>query len=427
MSRLLPLMFVALLPVAVAAPVPRDVRPDFGTGGLLTRADLDTVRFDSRPVKDDEKFAGEKRKGGEPKFDLAVHLPWTTFREGEPVPAYFVLRNNADSVLELHSCLDFSEPFPAVHGGECDFDVRDRATGESVRRSISHVTNCGGGSFTDVPARGYFVFKGDVSRVGEGTLPPGEYEVDWRYRRLYSAPVRFTVEKTANPKPAPRERRSSTFYHLTGSSAAPERPGEPVEWRCCSLGYEYPLRLAGALGVGQLGVYVPDLQAIPTADKHVEAWVEWKPYRAGDRVAVTLRARPPFKEVHFAELPQLYLQIDAAAEWSVGAPGEAKDSARRGEALVTPLTIEARLPAGWREAVGVDGTARVAVVVVSRRLKLPSPGGQVKQVEEIQRTEKRVGPEPPPEWSGVVRTDFVELNFPPRRAVYLQEVPPELN
>ena len=50
MLRLLALLPLALLPVVVAAPVPRDARPEFGSNGLLARADLEKVAFDTRPA-----------------------------------------------------------------------------------------------------------------------------------------------------------------------------------------------------------------------------------------------------------------------------------------------------------------------------------------------------------------------------------------
>ncbi len=50
--------------------------------------------------------------------------------------------------------------------------------------------------------------------------------------------------------------------------------------------------MAAALAVGPDGVYAPDVHAIPSADGMIEASLEWRPYRSGDRLAVTLRAAP---------------------------------------------------------------------------------------------------------------------------------------
>ena len=78
MSRLLLLLSLALVPAVVAAPVPRDVPPEFGRHGLVARADLEKVRFDSRPAADDkdrakvrEVVAKEAEKAGKPEETLA--------------------------------------------------------------------------------------------------------------------------------------------------------------------------------------------------------------------------------------------------------------------------------------------------------------------------------------------------------------------
>jgi hypothetical protein len=450
MSRLLPLLALAFVPALVAAPVPRDTRPAFGANGLLSRADLEQVRFDSRLIKTDDRDkqqaeekpaqdeVDEVKRADEPekprpanKFDVAVHMPWTVFREGEPIPAYLVLRNNRPSTLGLTSRIDLSGTFPEMQGGATSFDVRDRATGKSVLIGMGASTNCGGGSLIDVPADGYFVTRGDLNRLTGGRLAPGDYEVEWSYRPLRSAPVRFSVTKSDAPKP-PAAKRPTVhhFYHLSRGFERErlQRIDEPHVWRDCHLNSEYPDSMAAALAVGQNGAYIPDPHTIPTADKLVEAWVEWHPYREGDRLVVTLRAVAPHKEVQFDEMPQLHLQIesprgegDRHGSWLFG---EAKEGDRVGESLSTPLTIEARLPADWRERVGVTGTARVAVLVTSKRLELPTRGGQRLEKLKLELDVKRVGDfERPPVWSGTVRSDFIELQFPPLppgRVVYLR-------
>src|SRR5215470_9204550 len=108
MLRLLPLLMFALLPAALAAPVPPGGRVEFGSNGLVTRADLEKIKFDSRLVKDAEDFV-ERKPADEvrPKnrYDVAVHMPWTKFRAGESIPAYFVLRNNRGYALRLDARL----------------------------------------------------------------------------------------------------------------------------------------------------------------------------------------------------------------------------------------------------------------------------------------------------------------------------------
>ena len=428
MLRLLPLLALALLPAAVAAPVPPGGRPAFGARGLLSRADLEGVRFDSRAVKDGEKFKELKRVDevvnetkpakARPKnrYDVAVHLPWATFREGEPAHAYFVLRNNRGSSLGLDARLDLSGPEPMISGGGCPFDIRDRATGKSVVTALSGSTNCGGGSLVDVPADGFYCVSGDLNRLAGGTLPPGEYEVDWRYGALAAAPVPFSVLKGDSAKPAARPKRAGLrFFHVEPEFDSDERPakaGEPFRWPACALSSVYADDLAAALAVGQGGVYVPDIHTIPAADALVEAQAEWRPYRDGDRLIVTLRAAAPHKQVRFAEVPQLHVQVEAPDERFKQMLEEAMKLAELRDndaALTTPLTVAARLPAGWRDRCGVSGPARVAVLVSAQRIERPRGGLERAKADQVERAVRDAGP---PVWGGIVRTDFAELHFP---------------
>jgi hypothetical protein len=444
MTRLLPLLTLAFLPALVAAPVPRDTRPTFGANGLLSRAELDRVEFASREMKLDDRAIQRadavedngdredvrKRADDAPenpwpenRFDVAVHMPWKVFREGDPIPAYLVLRNNRPSTLGLRSSIDLSGTFPEFHGGAASFDVRDRATGKSMLKGLAAATNCGGGSLIDVPADGYFVTRGDLGRFAEkGYLPAGDYEVYWEYIPFRSAPVRFSVVKADGLKLAAAKRPLVHFLHVSEGGERAERlqaVGEPFVWRECRLESLYTDSMAAALAVGQNGVYVPDLYTIPAADQFVEACVEWKHYREGDRVSVTLRAKPPYREVWFDELPQLYFQIESPRDasdrdWSRNACGLEKAMDRARDSWVTPLTIEARLPQDWREQVGVKDSAQVAVLVTSKRLEMPTRGERIKRLMREKRLERVGDDERPPIWSGTVRTEFVELQFPPR-------------
>jgi hypothetical protein len=445
MTRLLLALPLAFVPALVAAPVPRDTRPAFGASGLLSRADLEQVRFDSRAMKPDDRRVEEredareekdvedirKRTDDQPerprpanKFDVAVHMPRKVFREGEPVPAYLVLRNNRPSMLGLNSRIDLSGVYPEMAGSGISFDVRDLATGKSALKGLSASTNCGGGSLTDVPADGYFVTRGDLGQLSGGLLPAGEYEVQWGYRPLKSAPVRFSVTKSDAAKPpASAPRPLVHFFHLSEGGEVQERlrfEGEPHIWYGCRLESRHTESMAAALAVGQTGAYVPDIFAIPVADGVVEAWAEWRQYREEDRLIVTLRAAAPHKVVWFDELPHLHLQIESPRDaedrdWSRCSCPDMKAQEKDSQSLVTPLTIEARLPKDWRERVGVKDSARVAVLVTSKELEMPCGADRrLKKAVDVAERLRRAYEEPPPIWSGTVRTDFVELNFPAR-------------
>lgn len=413
MSRLVPLVFVAVLPFAVAAPIPPAARVTFGSNGLLTQAELQKLRYDAIPVKDDEKIGDLPAKDDGPnKFELAVHMPRTSFKRGDSIPAYFALRNLTKKRLGLNARLELFHQ-NLVSWGSCSVDIRDTVANKPV-----YVVCRGGwrraGSLVDVPANGFYCEKGDLGHFAAGhPLPVGEYEVSWRYDWTRSAPVRFTVvaaeEKLAvRPKPVPLR-----FYHVTTEDhdTGPEKVGAPVFWNDATLDPIEAGEMSASLAVGPEGVFVPDIRDIPASDKLVEAWLEWKPYRDGDRATVTLRAAPPHKRVRFLRMPDLYLQAEGHG-LDVGVAGAKALRDRKGndpEIMVTPLTIEVRMPAGWREQTGINKHGRVAVLVTAKELEFPAE--RVQQLEEKRAEEPG---EPLPEWSGVLRTEFVELNFPPR-------------
>lgn len=423
------------LSALAAAPVPRDARVPFGAHGTLPRADLERVKFDSQLVlnedgkpRDDDEERDERNPDAPLKanrYDVAVHLPWAKFRTGEPMPVYLVLRNNRDETLGLHSRIDLSGGEVDIHGGGISFDVRSRATGKSVLQHTRGSTNCGGGSLVDVPPQGFYCAAGDLNQLCRGLLEPGEYEVDWRCGRFRAAAVRFTVLRSDAKPLAPKKPTHLHFYHLMsdtgeGDGRQLKRIGEPFCWNNVRIDSVRVESLAAALAVGQLGPYVPDVRAIPTADGLIDAWVVWKPYRDGDRIAVTLRARPPHTDVRFDQIPQLFLQAETSSEtgrerWNE--PANAKQFERDRGGLTTPLTIEVRLPDGWRERLGDSDTARVSVLIASKEIEFPRGTASHAEKREEQK-DQLVGPasdaERPPVWSGVVRTDAIELVLPPR-------------
>lgn len=430
MRRLFPLLAFALLPAAVAAPVPPGGRVEFDTNGLLTRAELEKVRFDSLPLKAGEKFIEREREREEmvqrdvvkrdltkPRpnnpYDVAVHMPWTRFREGEPIPAYFVLRNNRGKTLSLDGRLSLFGPEPATWNS-CRIDVRNAKTRQSVNVLSKGGWSCGDRGLVDVPADGFYCVRGDLGHTADGKpLPPGTYEVDWRYGALYSAPVKFTVSQVDGKLAATAKRPAFRFYRIehTRLQELIKDSNEPILWHECELASVRAEDMADALAIGG-DILVPDIRTIPSADKYLEAWIEWKPYRDGDRVAVTLRARPPYERVIFHDVPQLHLQIAVPAE---GANYEKEDDAglekRLAMCISTPLTIEAQLPADWRDHAGISGSARIAVLVTAKEIEMPR-GDKVKHLDKLQDVMNSAGPADPPVWNGILRTDFVEVRFP---------------
>lgn len=435
MRRLFPLLVFALVPVVTAAPVPPAPPPEFGAVGTLTRAELKRIVFDSRldaevrkprRRKDAEEKILRDEEFGEPAtprpvnhFDVAVHMPVTRFREGEPAPAYFVLRNNRGAPFRLQSRIDVCTPTPLLRGEYCDITVRDRATGKPVASRLSAATNCGGGALVVVPADGFYCVSADLNWLTGGVLPPGQYEVSWRYDELRSAPVLFSVLKRHGvPVPALAKRPELRFFHLTEDLRDGERaprsqsPDTALVWHDSELNPVETDDLAAALAVGQPRVYAPDLRTIPTTDKFVDARAEWLTYRDGDRVRVTLRAAPPHREAFFGDVPQLYLVLEVPN----GDPGpgrlrEVKKFAvlDRTRLLTTPFTVEAKLPDGWRDFSAPPGAIRVAVLVAADEVELPLYG-DIQQKEQLKEAHSEE-PSPRPVWRGFVRTEFTELRF----------------
>jgi hypothetical protein len=145
MRRLLPLLCFALLPAAIAAPVPPGKRAEFGANGVITTEELEQVKFDTRPLKPEEREKvgdlpamreqEDERKPTKPRaenrYDLAVHMPWKHFDEGESIPAYFVLRNNRGHILSLDARLSLFGSRPTIWNS-CSIDVRNAKTGKAV-------------------------------------------------------------------------------------------------------------------------------------------------------------------------------------------------------------------------------------------------------------------------------------------------------
>jgi hypothetical protein len=416
--RLLPLLAFALLPAAVAAPVPTGGRTEFGGNGLVTRAELEKVKFEPPPAHRKDRFGwwepGDP-PGKEPtKAAVAVHMPWHTFREGEAVPAYFVLKNGGDRDLSLDGRLDLYGPSPAALAA-CAIGVYDLNAGKPLD-VVSRTNWSERGPLLVVPGGGFYCVRYDVGHTAEGTpLPPGEYEVEWKCAGQYSAPAKFTVTKRDDGArlAAVGKRERAHFFRLTPgrkSERRPEKVGEPFAWSASRLDRVYAGDIHAALAAGVGGVYAPDLYAIPEADKLVRASVDWKRYRDGDRVAVTLTSVDPKQPVRFLDRPHLHLHFRATEFGDLPAPPAEKPAdlmSHSGEVLVTPLTIEAKLPANWLEWTGAHGSSRVAVLVTSGEVVLPRDRLNARRAKDV--VKKPGGPV----WEGVLLTPFSEPRFPP--------------
>lgn len=438
------LVALAALPFAVvAAPVPQPPAPKpFGSSGVVSRAELDALKFDSRAVPESERKGARVERAkrdiqqklvedddGPPKvrpanrYDVAVHLPAVRCFAGDPIVAYFVVRNNRDDELYLDGRLDFADGAPVARN-DCDLRLTDARTGKPAGVRTQQQIESSRHAEMVVPADGYYCAKGDL-----GPLPAGEYLLDWRCGEFRSAPVRFRVfDRDAPARPVARAPRPGyLFFRLADDHNRERRELEDTESgpmrRFVGLEDLPANELAAALASGSTTdshTFVADASEIPSRDKQVLVSVDWHPYRSGDRIAVTLRAAPPFQTVRFAELPQLFLQVEAPAgrerlRQMLEAVSKKLEPITN---FVTPLTIEAHFPDDWREALGSGETARVAVVVTAREPQFPFEG-----LRKAMDKEDRAKFEHPecPTWAGVLRSEFAELRLPPQLPVPRRE------
>jgi hypothetical protein len=439
-TRFAMLATLAALPFAVAAaPVPEPPAPKpFGPTGIVSRAELDALKFDSRAVPEKERKGdrverikrvvdiqkrvqvADKEEGPQKvrpanAYDVGVHLPAVRFQVGDPIVAYFVVRNNRDEELDLDGRLEFDGGAPLVCN-DTDLRLIDVRTGKAPTEQLHRIIKCGGRDQLVIPADGFYCAKGDL-----GPLPAGEYQLDWRCGEFRSAPVRFRVFDRDGPaRPVVRaERLGYAFFRLGEDHERERQEFDSADTRgpvrqFVALDELNPREFAAALASGSASdsaAFVPDVRDIPSRDQHVLVSVDWHPYRSGDRIAVTLRAAPPFETVRFEELPHLFLQVEVPGAARARARELVRAWSKKLEPInnfVTPLTIEAHFPEDWRVALGSGETARVAVVVTSREPQLPYEGLR-KAFEKVKFADH---PECPV-WAGVVRSDFAELRLPP--------------
>ena len=207
----------------MAAPVPQGVRTEFGSRGLLTRADLAKVKFEPASRKDRFNWLRDKGDASGKEFAkaaIAVHLPWHTFREGEDVPAYFVFKNGSDRDLPLAGRLDLYGPNPSTRNA-CAIGVYEAKTDKTV--PVVGQERWGESELV-VPANGFYCVRYDVGHTANGNpLPPGEYEVEWVCSGLHSAHAKFTItQRDDGMEPVAVEKRERVhFFRLT-----PERDRE---------------------------------------------------------------------------------------------------------------------------------------------------------------------------------------------------------
>lgn len=405
-SLLLSMLFAIL---ATAAPAPRSDAPEFGANGILTTDDLKTVAFKSRVLRTADELKELKLKSGSrpEDYDVAVHLPRTKFKPGEPVPVYFVVKNKLDRKIGLKMLIDFSGHAPHLRG-ECTFSIRAINPTKPIEMEVMHSTRYSEDTLVDVPANGFHVARGDLNRLGDASLPPGEYEVEWSCQLRASAPVKFTVLPGEASAPRPKA-RGERFRFVAIEPDDPEA-GDEDRFLWKDFGME-PIdvdRMSASLRSGPFGKYIPDASTIPASDGHIHARASLRREKDVETLVVALTSTDPRKEVSFNEVPRLYLQVEEREPGGRGAKSERslRDQLRRAEPrFKTPMTIEVPFDAEqWKEA--DFGRGRLAVIVTSGKLEFPVRG---KHQVELMLESSRVALDEKA-WTGLVRSEFIPLN-----------------
>ena len=405
----LALLILGSIPVLIAAPVPESARPAFGSGGLVTLADLERLQFESLTARDDEPHS---RLNLDPSsIGLAVHVPGGRFISGESIPAYFVLRNAGQSNLGLDMRLDLASGEPAIWNS-ARITVRNRSSGKPVHIISRAGWRCGGPPLVVVPAGGYYCARGELGRSTEGaTLPPGEYEVEWSYAEVRSRACRFTVlpGNDSVKAPAKRDPVITFFFWLSnGDREELAKQTGTVTWKKLRMDPVETGGMAAALAVGRGDKYVPDVRAIPASDGMLKVSAVWTSDGDGDRVAIMLRAADEKRPVAFDQVPQLHLHVEKEAAGRLHSHERLREvvkDALHTAALRTPITLNLHLPKDWREAPELTGKCRVAILVTSQDVELPRDA----RIKKLKRDKVLQLPGNPPIWSGIVRTGFTEL------------------
>lgn len=292
MFRAVAILSALLACALLAAPAPA-TRPLFGAGGVVTPADLEPIAFQTRE-KDGKKDARDPRADA---LGVALHMPRNRFRPGEPIPAYFLVRNYSREPVGLDLRLDlFARPLELRNS--CKVRLVRSDTGMEVPYVGRGVWACGGPSPVVIPGRGHYCVRGDLAEGETRPLSAGEYECSWSYTGLWSRPVRFTVlpgkEKGREGSPASGEIRFLEIVPPRGESAEAPAGARLIPH---SAG-----KVAAALAVGVTGSHYPDIRDLPGRDDRIAASAEWLSDGKGERLRVTLRPARSGKVVHLSTL-----------------------------------------------------------------------------------------------------------------------------
>ena len=380
----------------------------FKTLGYLPKTELDKLEFDS---------ALDKRLGGSKLLPehyrgllTAVRLSKDVFREGEPIPAIFVVKNLTSKKLGLDMRLDFHD-FMTVNSVALHMLKGGRE--KEIGFGLGHMWACGGPPKAVIQPNGYYCVRGDLQRLRKRTFEPGDYTFFWDYARLRSNKVNFKVlpgdAETALDLSIPRLSALDyygTFREVLGQDEHPDVILENIHIRKQWLG-----RLSAVLASGVEGRYYPDLLALPASDDlvRVSAQIVKEKTEGTSEISlkmVSLRDEPQVRlngALHFKLLLKAESQQLAVVE-------EERLEMERGRISVErrlPRTFRLPLPTGWSNQIGFGGKAKLAVIVSSKPLRME----RLNQIRSLARDIRAISQDGKEikTWRGVLRSPFVPI------------------
>jgi hypothetical protein len=381
----------------------------FKTLGYLPKAELDKLEFDSAL---DERLGGSKLLPEDYRGLLtAVRLSKDVYREGEPIPAIFVVKNLTSKKLGLDMRLDFHD-FMTVNSVALHMLKSGRE--KDIGFGLGHMWACGGPPKAVIQPNGYYCVRGDLQRLRKRTFEPGDYTFFWDYARLRSNKVNFKVlpgdAETALDLSSPR--LSALDYHATfrevlGQGDYPDVMLENIHVRKQWIG-----RLSAVLASGVEGRYYPDLLALPARDDLVRVSAQIVKERTRGTSEISLKMASLRDEPEVRLNGALHFKLLLKAESQQLAVVEEQERLEMDRARISfehglPRTFRLPLPAGWSSQTGFGGKAKLAVIVSSKPLRMERLNrirSLVRDIRAISQDGKEIKT-----WRGVLRSPFVPI------------------
>jgi hypothetical protein len=378
MRRVLLILLANQVGVLTAAPAPG---PEFIARGYLTREDLGVL---SAGRSDSARLHGVLTPG--------VYLYRSRYQYGEPIPAWFVIRNHGEA-REVDVRLDFHAARPMTRNS-VRVHLTDLDSGRELPWIATHVYSCGGRLPLEIPRRGAYVVCGNLGQVAGRPLPAGRYSIRWSMQKQTSNTATFTVRPGPLPPTTSPARPSRAFLELR----CPEARGDwSAPWTTTSTHPRTSGEVAAVLALGLSGRWYPDPKALRDRDEQLVLTAEWVGKPADGRLKLTVAPRWSGGPVLLPRHPRILLQYEASEEAdpkeTESQPGDQKEI--KEIHWQAPQTLEITLPVKVRPRLA-SPEARLAVLLGSHPFEMPRESRF--GVRELSKEAR--GEQP---WAGVLR------------------------